>query len=214
MAFESFQSGGIQKPIKIGSTLAIVEYGGHLEGFLATPKGQTTSSALTINYCHSLREGLETLTSSTPTNNYCHSFREELETLISSVPTNNHHCSLKEGLETWTSSTYTNNYYPSFREGLETQLVSITSILFISSSDIPDVTSSSIESIKTGYVFWHRYCRRSEIKELTLVTCSLCEYKWEVILCMVLTSERCLGPDIWSETPDQVKDTEDMIRTI
>ena len=37
---------------KIGFFLAIMEYIGNLEGFLAMPKSQTTFSAPTSNYCH------------------------------------------------------------------------------------------------------------------------------------------------------------------
>ncbi len=146
----------MQRPKKIGSVSATAEHGSHLEGFLAAPKDQTTSSAPTINHCHGVRKGLETLTSS--------------------APTNNHYRGLREGLETLTSSTPTNNHCRSLREGLETQLVSTTSTLFVSDSDIPEDTPSSIESAKTDYAFWRGYYRRSGIKDLTLAACSLCEY--------------------------------------
>ncbi len=131
MAFESSQSEGMQRPKKIGSASATAEHGGHLEGFSATPKGQTTSSAPTINHHRSLKEGLKTLTSSTPANNHRRGLREGLETLTSSVPTN--------------------NYRRSLREGLETQLVSTTSTSFVNGSDIPEDTPSSIERAETGY---------------------------------------------------------------
>ena len=142
----------MQRPKKIGSVFATAEYGGYLEGFLATPKGQTTSSTPTINYCRSLREGLETLTSSTPTNNHCCSLRERLETLILSAPTNNHCRGLRKGLKTQISSAPTNIYCRSRREELETQLVSTISTSFVSGSDIPEDIPSRIELAKTGYV--------------------------------------------------------------
>lgn len=99
MAFESFHSEGMWRPKKIGSTSAIAEHSGHLEGFSTVLKDQTTSFIPIINHCRGLREGLKILTSSALTNNYCHGLREGLETLTSSAPTNNHRHSLKEGLE-------------------------------------------------------------------------------------------------------------------
>ncbi len=145
MAFENSQSEGIQRPKKIRSTSATVEHGGHLEDFLAASKGQTTSSAPTINYYCSIREGLETLTSTTPTNNNHRGLREGLETLTSSTPTNNHWRGLREGLKTRNSSTPTKNHRRNLREGLEIQLVSTTSISFVSDSNIPEVIPSSKE---------------------------------------------------------------------
>ena len=120
MVFESSQSEKMQRPKKIGFALATMEYNGHLEGFLAMPKGQTTSFAPTINYNRGLREELETLTSSSPANNYCHGLRNRLKILISSAPINNHCCNFKEGLKIQTSSTPINNYCRGLREGLET----------------------------------------------------------------------------------------------
>ncbi len=168
MAFESSQSEGMQRPKKIGSVSATAEHGGHLEGFSAALKGQTTSFALTINHCRGLREGLETLTSSALAKNHCHSLIEGMEIRTSSAPTNNHHRSLKKELET--------------------QLVSTTSTSFVSGCDIPENTSSIMELAETGYAFWHRYRRRSGIKDLTLAGSNLCKYTWEVILYIVLTS--------------------------
>ncbi len=146
----------MQKSKKIGSVSATAKYGGHLEGFLAMPKGQNTFSTPTINHCRGLKEGLETLTSSALTNNHCRG--------------------LREGLETLTSSTPTNNYCHGLREGLEIQLVSMTSTSFVSGFDIPEDTSSSIEPAETGYALWRRHCRHSGIKNLTPTTRSLCKY--------------------------------------
>ncbi len=214
MAFESSQSEGMRRPKKIRSTSATAEHGGHLEGFLAAPKGQTTFSAPTINHRHGLREGLETLTSSTLANNHCRSLRVGLETLTSSAPTNNHRRGLREGLEIRTSSAPINNQSRRLREGLKIQLVSTTSTSFVSGSEIPEDTPSSIESAETGYALWRGHCRRSGIKDSTPAACSLCEYTWEVILYMVLTGSGRLSPDIWPETPDQAEGTEEMMRTV
>ncbi len=204
----------MRRPKKIGSASATAEHDGHLEGFLAAPKGQTTFSAPTINHHRGLRDGLETLTSSAPANNHRHSLREGLETLTSSASTNNHRRGLREGLEIRTSSALTNNQSRGLREGLETQLVSTTSTSFVSGSDIPEDTSSSIDPAETGYAFWRRHCHRSGIKNSTPAARSLCEYTWEVILCMVLTDDGRLGPDIWPETPDHAESTEEMMRTV
>ncbi len=184
----------MQRPKKIGSASATAEHSGHLEDFSVTPKGQTTSSAPTVNHRYSLREGLETLIFSTPANNYCRAFRKRLETLTSSAPTN--------------------NYCRSLREGLEIQLVSTISTSFISGSDIPEDTSSSIEPAKTGYTLLRGHWGYPEIKDLTSAAYSLCKYTWEVILCMVLIDDGRLGPDIWPETSDQVEGTEQMMRTV
>ncbi len=204
----------MRRPKKIGSASAIAEHNGHLEGFLTAPKGQTTFSALTINYCHGLREGLETLTSSAPANNHRRSLREGLDTVTPSALINNHHRSLREGLEIWTSSASTNNQSRGLRERLETQLVSTTSISFVSGSGIPEDTPSSIQLAETGYALWRGHRRRSGIKDSISATHSLCEHTWEVILCMVLTNNGHLGPDIWPETPDQAEDTEKIMRTV
>ena len=90
----------MQRLKKIESISAIADYDGHLKGFLATLKSQTTFSTLTINYCHGLRKGLETLTFSVPINHYCCGLTEELKIQIFSVPINNDHHSLRKGLET------------------------------------------------------------------------------------------------------------------
>lgn len=119
-------------------------------------KGQIISSAPTINYYHSIRVGLEILTSSTPTNNHYHGLRKRLETLI--------------------SSTSTNNYCRNLRKGLKIQLVSTTFTSFVSGSDIPDVTPSSIELAKTDYALWRGYYRYSGIKDSILAAHSLYKY--------------------------------------
>ncbi len=74
--------------------------------------------------------------------------------------------------------------------------MSTTSISFVSDSDIPEDTSSIIKPAKTGYTLWRESCRHSRIKNLTTATHSLCEYIWEVILCMILVNDGRLGLDI------------------
>lgn len=166
MVFESFQLEGIQRPNKIRFASTIAKYGGHLKGFVAVPKGQTTFFTLTINFCQGFREELEILTFFTPINNYCRSFKRQLYTLISFTPTN--------------------NYCRSFRKGLEIQLVSTTFILFVSSFDILNIIPSTIKPTKTSDGFWYRYYWRFKIKDLILATCSIYKYIWEEILCIIL----------------------------
>lgn len=126
----------MQRPKKIRFVSATVEFDGHLEGLLAALKSQTTFSAPIINHYHGLREGLESRTSFAPANNYCRSFREGLKTLTSSTPTNNYCCSLRERLKIQTSPVPINNQTCGLKKGLEIQLISTTSISFVSSSDI------------------------------------------------------------------------------
>lgn len=156
---------------------------------MAALNHQTTSSTLTINYCHGFKEGLETLTSLTPTNNYCHGLKEGLETLTSSTPTNNYCHSLKKGLRTLTSSASTNNYRYMFRKGLEIQLMFTTSTSFISDFNISDIMPSSIKLVKMSYVFCHSYCWHSRIKDSILAALRLCKYTWKVIVCIVVISK-------------------------
>ncbi len=176
MAFESSQSERIRRPKKIGSALATVEHGGHLEGFLAAPKGQTTSSAPIINHHRGFREGLEILISSTSTNNHRHGLRKWLKTLIFFALINNYCHSLREGLETQTSSAPTNDHRHGLRKGLETQLLFTTSTSLVSGSDIPEDTLSSIEPAETDYTLWRGHRWRSEIKNSTPTARSLCKY--------------------------------------
>lgn len=92
--------------------------------------------------------------------------------------------------------------------------MSITSILFVSDFDILKDTSSNIKSAKTSYTLWRGQYRHSKIKNLIPTARSLCKYKWKVILYMVLIGNRRLGLDILPKTPNQAKNTEDMIRTV
>ena len=52
------------------------------------------------------------------------------------------------------------------------------------------------------------------MKDLIPAACSLCEYTLEVVACMVLTGKRRPWLDIWPETPEQAKFTNDMMRSI
>lgn len=56
------------------------------------------------------------------------------------------------------------------------------------------------------------YCHIG-IKDSLPKKVTLCKYTWEVVICIVMTGERCSGPNIWPETPNQDTSTEDMIYT-
>ena len=137
----------------------------------------------------------------------------ELQSAFSAPKTK--HNLFKKGLKSQlTSSAPITNYRRHLREGLETQPVSTSSTSLIIDSDISDVIGSSIEPSGTDYSLWHGYCRQLGIKDSILAARSLCKYTWEVVACMVLTGKGRPRPDIWPETPEQAKSTEDMMRLI
>ncbi len=100
---------------------------------------------------------------------------------------------------------------PNQRQGSRSHPTASSS--FTNASDIPDVPPLPTEVSAMGHSLWCRYCHRSGIKNSTPAARSLCEYTWEVVICMVLTGEGRLGPDIWPKTPQQVESTESMMRT-
>lgn len=183
----------MQRLKKIRFTSAITEHSGYPKDFLAIPKGQITFFAPIINYYHS--------------------FKERLEILISSIPTNNYYHNFKKGLDTLTSSTSINNYYRNLKEGLVIQLIFTISTSFISGFNIPKDIFSSIESTKTSYVFWYRYCWYSKIKDSIPAAHNLYKYTLEEILYMVLIGNRRSGLDIWPETLDLAKSTKYIMKT-
>lgn len=101
------------------------------------------------------------------------------------------------------------------RDGLKRRSESTSaSTSFVNGPDIPDTTSAATEPPETGFALWRGHRRRSGIKDSTPAARSLSEYTWEVLLCMVLTGEGRLGPDIWPEAADQAESTEDMMRRV
>ncbi len=65
-----------------------------------------------------------------------------------------------------------------------------------------------------GYPLWRGYCYRLGIKDSISATHHLCRYTWEIVVCIVLTGEERVEPDILPETPQQAERMESMIRTI
>ena len=125
------------------------------------------------------------------------------------------HNLLREGLKSQlTFSAPTTNHCRRLREGLETQPASTASTFFGIDFDISKVTGSNIELFGLGYSLWHRHCCCLRIKNLIPAAQSLCKYTWEVVACMVLTGKRRLKPNIWPETPEQAKSTEDIMKSI
>lgn len=101
------------------------------------------------------------------------------------------------------------------REGLEKQPESTTSNSFINGPNFSrDFASTTVKAPKTGFAMWRGHCLQSRIKDLTPTASSLTKFPEKVIVCMILTSKGRLGPDIWPETEDQVKGTEDIMRKI
>ncbi len=135
------------------------------------------------NYTSRLREGLESHLASTAftapgTTNPRHLIKERLE----SHPLPNHHQSL--GTQP----------YPNKRQGSRSHRTASSS--FTNASDIPDVTLLPTKASAMGHPLWRRYRHHSGIKDSTPAAYSLCKYTWEIVICMVLTGERRLGPDI------------------
>ncbi len=136
-------------------------------------------------YISRLREGLEAHSASTTSTvsgstNHHRLIREHLE----SHPLSNH-C---QGLGAQPCS---NQWH-----SLGTWPAVTGSCFFTNTSDIPDITPSLTKAPSTGYFLWRGHCCRIEIKDSTPTACSLCEYTWEVVACMVLTGKGRLGPDI------------------
>ncbi len=65
-----------------------------------------------------------------------------------------------------------------------------------------------------GGFLWQNVCCYIGIKNSLPKQASFCEYTWEVITYMVITSNRYSSPDIWSEISNQGTSTEEMIFTI
>ncbi len=82
-----------------------------------------------------------------------------------------------------------------------------------SRSNPPPSNHEKTDEEPVGEFLWRDVCRRMGIKNSSPEQASFCEYTWEVVACMVITSERRSGLDIWPETPDQGTGTENMIIT-
>ena len=152
--------------------------------------GREGSKAQKKNSTSRLRERLESHSASTAsiacgTTNYRCLIREHLE----SHPLSNH----RQDLET---QLCTNQ-----RQDSRSHLVATASMLFTNASNVSKVTPLPIEALATGLSLWRAHSRCLKIKDLTPTGRSLCEYTWEVVDCMILTSKGRLGPDIWPETP-------------
>lgn len=111
-----------------------------------------------------------------------------------------------------TSFTLSINYCRRFRDELEIQPTSTISICFDHIST--NITLAAIETPKQDYALWHNHCHCLEIRHPISQACTLCKYTCKVILCMVLISERHLGPDIWPETVEQAESINNMIRRV
>lgn len=52
------------------------------------------------------------------------------------------------------------------------------------------------------------------IKDLTFATCNLCKHIRKIVVYIVLTGKRCLGPNIWPKTCLQARSTKNKTRLI
>ena len=152
-------------------------------------------------YTSHLQEEMEfhsasTASTASGTTNPCRLIRERLE---SHPPSN--HC---QGLATQPC--------PNQRQGSGSHLAAIASRSFTNASNIPNVILSPTKFLATGNSLWRGHRRRAGIKDSTSAACSLCKVTWEVMICMVLTGEGRLGPDIWPEPSQQAESTKSMMR--
>ena len=79
--------------------------------------------------------------------------------------------------------------------------------------DPPPLDHEKIDKEPVSEFLWRSICRRVGIKDCLPKQASFCEYTWEVVACMVITSEGRLGLDIWPEISNQGTGTEDIILT-
>ena len=121
-----------------------------------------------------------TTSTASGTTNPCRLIRERLE----SHPSSNH----RQGLGTQPC--------PNQRQGSGSYPAATASSSFTNASDIPDVTPSSTKSPAMGNSLYRGHRRCASIKDSTFAACSLYKHTWEVMICMILTWEGRLEPDI------------------
>ena len=85
---------------------------------------------------------------------------------------------------------------------------------FTNISDIPNIILLPTKASATDYSLWLRHCHCMGIRDLTPTICTICKHTWEIMVYMILTSKGRLGPDIWSETFQQVESTEHILRAM
>lgn len=101
------------------------------------------------------------------------------------------------------------------KERLETQPESTTSNSFVIGFNFPsNLTSTAAKAAKAGFTMWRKHCRQSRIKDSIPAAHSLSKFTQKIIVYIVLTGKERLGLNIWLETGNQAKGTEDMIRKI
>lgn len=90
-----------------------------------------------------------------------------------------------------------------FRDRLEIQLESTSaSTSFVHGLNISDTTLAAIKLSETGLALYRGHHQHLGINDLTSAVCNLNEYIWEVSLCIVMTGEVRLGPNIWPKAVD------------
>lgn len=76
---------------------------------------------------------------------------------------------------------------------------------FINSSFIYDSILSSMKVFSIGYTLWRGICGWTSIKNLIFAVWKLCKRIKQVMIGMILTNKKRLGPNIWLKTSYQVK---------
>ena len=148
-----------------------------------------------------MREGLKSHLASTAfTTSSTFNHRQLIREPFESHPPSNH----RQNLGTYLCANK--------QQGVEFHPAPTTSSLFINASDIPKATPLPAEAPAMGWSLWPGYCRCLRIKNLTPAGGSLCKYIWKVVVCMVLTGKKRVGPDIWLKTLQQVENIERMMR--
>ena len=131
---------------------------------------------------------------SSDTINFCHLIGKYLESYLLSK-----HC---QNLETQAHF----NKWQDFGSHLT------VSNLFTNISDISNIIFLPSKTSVTSYLLWHQYYYYLGMKDLIPATCYLCKDIWNIAIWIVLTGKKRLEPDIWTKTPQQVENMENMMR--
>lgn len=136
---------------------------------------------------------------------YINCLRKRLESYLASTASTtsgniNHHYLIRKRLEFYLPSNHCQNLGTQLcvnqQQGSRSNSTTTTFNLFTNVSDIPEVIALPTKTPITGYFLRHEYCHYLKIKVLISVSQNLCKYTWKIVICMVLTSKRYLGPDI------------------
>lgn len=127
-----------------------------------------------------------------------HQLRERLESHSTSITftassTTNYYRLIRKRVKSYPVSNYCQSLgtQPYFNQWHDFGLKSVvtTSSFFTNTSSIPKVISLPIRAPIMGYSLQYKHCYCLGIQDSIPAACSLCEYTWEVVVCIVLTSK-------------------------